>query len=232
MKRAPPLVGTRRRGWQDSARLGKRGRGLGVIDDVERHLRRLGEWGAFSALFAISACAAHESSAPARAENPKTASAASCSLGERSAALVPASRASGTVAFATLGGQALAFIADEDAQRVTVVDVDSGKELASAELRAAPGALLVLPTGMVAVTLPQRSQVQLLAFDGKSLGSRCAVPTPAEPVALALSPDARTLFVASAWAHRLTAYSSATLGEQYQVELGREPRAIVIDDAG
>ncbi|HYP88566.1 MAG TPA: hypothetical protein VEQ59_10440, partial [Polyangiaceae bacterium] len=159
-------------------------------------------------------------------------SAASCSAAERSATLVPSSRASGTVAFASLGARGLAFIADEDAQRVTVVDVDSGREIASAGLDAAPGGLLVLPSGMIVVTLPQRSQLALLAFDGQSLTSRCAITTAAEPVALALTPNARTLLVASAWGHRVTAYETATLREEYQVELAREPRAVVVDDEG
>ena len=136
------------------------------------------------------------------------------------------------MAVATEGARTLAFVADQDAQRVTVVDVELGQELASAELGAAPGALLVSPSGMVAVTLPLRSQVQLLAFDGKALASRCAIATPAEPVALALTPDARSLLVASAWGHALTAYSTATLAEQYQVDLPREPRAVVVDDEG
>src|SRR6478609_11063755 len=147
MKRAPPLVGTRRRGWQDSGPSGKRRQGLGVLVDVQCHRRRAGEWGALSALLVVSACAAHESAVPASAAGPRAVSAASCSAAERSATLVPSSRASGTVAFASLGARGLAFIADEDAQRVTVVDVDSGREIASAGLDAAPGGLLVLPSG-------------------------------------------------------------------------------------
>ena len=196
---------------------------------MQRTFRRLGVCGGFSALIAISACNAHGPVVPARLAGVKSARPSSCSLDERSSALLPSSRASGTVAVATQGARTLAFIADEDAQQVSVVDVDLGQEIASAELNAAPGGLLVLPSGMVLVTLPQLSQLQLLAFDGKALRARCAVATAAEPVALAVTPDARAVLVASAWGHTLAAYATATLGELYRVELAREPRGVVVD---
>ena len=112
-----------------------------------------------------------------------------------------------------------------------VVDIEQGKEIASAELLAEPGGLLVAPSGVVAVALPASSQVQLL-FDGKSLSSTCAVATAAEPVALALTPDAQTLLVASAWGHTLGAYRSSTLSELYRLELQHGPRAVIVGDDG
>jgi hypothetical protein len=139
---------------------------------------------------------------------------------------------SGTVALARAGKKTLGFVADEDTRRVTVLDVDRGSELVSVGLAASPGALLVSSGGNVLVTLPERSEVALLSFEGETLRSRCTFPTAPEPVALALTPDASTLLVASAWGHAFAAYSGATLAELYRLDLPRDPRAIVVSQDG
>jgi mono/diheme cytochrome c family protein len=187
---------------------------------------------ALMGLFAMLGCSAHEPAASARVGGVKASQASSCGLDRRLHALIPAARASATVAVAQDGARTLAFIADQDARRVTVVDVDAGREVVSAELEGAPAALLVSPSGVVAVAMPQRSQIQLLEFDGKSLAPGCAFATAPEPVALSLTPDSRTLLVASAWGHTLEAHAAASLAELYRVDLPREPRAVVVDDEG
>jgi mono/diheme cytochrome c family protein len=128
--------------------------------------------------------------------------------------------------------QSVAFVADEDARRVVAIDIDRGEELAAAELPASPGALLVSAAGKVAVTLPQKSEITVLAFDGKAFEVACNVGTAAEPVALALTPDERTLLVASAWGHALGAYASDTLKERYRLDLPRDPRAVIVSEDG
>ena len=66
----------------------------------------------------------------------------------------------------------------------------------------------------------------------KALGLRCAVETAAEPVALGLTPDEGTLLVSSGWGHALGAFDAASLDRRFEVDLPREPRAVVIGDDG
>lgn len=126
----------------------------------------------------------------------------------------------------------MAFVADEDARRLSVIDVDAGRELTHAELAAAPGAVLLSASGRVAVSLPSRSEVQILAYAAGMLTSACSVATAPEPVALALTPDARTLLVTSAWGQTLAAFDSAAMVEQYRLPLPRDPRAVAVGADG
>jgi DNA-binding beta-propeller fold protein YncE len=130
------------------------------------------------------------------------------------------------------GEKTLAFVADEDARRLSVVDVDGGSPIAHADLAAAPGAVLVSASGRVAVTLPARSQLQILSFQSDTLKPACSIATAPEPIALAVTPDARTLLVTSAWGHALAAYDTTSLTEQFRLDLPRDPRAVVVSHDG
>lgn len=180
---------------------------------------------------ALSGCGTHEP--VIRPPSAKSAAApVSCGFGAGRALVTPLARSSSTVALVRLETRTLAFVADEDARRVSVVDVDRGTEIAAAELGAVPGSLLVAADGRVVVTLPQRSALGVLAFDGDKLGEACKIETAPEPVALALTPDERTLLVASAWGHALGAYATADLARRYELDLPRDPRAVIVSDDG
>ena len=181
-------------------------------------------------LSGLAGCGARE--APLRATEAKRQENVACSFSAGGSVLTPLSRSSSTVALAKSGKQTLAFVADEDARRLLVIDVDRGTELAFAELGAAPGSVLVSAAGRVAVTLPGRSEVQILTYDVGKLASACSVATAPEPVALAVTPDSRTLLVSSAWGHALAAYGTASLDEQYRLDLPRDPRAVVVSADG
>ena len=49
---------------------------------------------------------------------------------------------------------------------------------------------------------------------------------------MAETPDGRTLLVTSGWAGQLTSLDAATLAVTAQVEVAREPRAVVVSDDG
>jgi mono/diheme cytochrome c family protein len=143
-------------------------------------------------------------------------------------------QAGATVALATRDGRTLAYAADEDDRAVHVIDVDARKELGETLLDGRPSQLMFLPDGRLAVLLRDRSQLALMepGVRPEELERRCAVDTPAEPVALALTPDGATLLVTSAWARALTAFDAATLARSFDVSLPREPRAVVVSDDG
>lgn len=142
---------------------------------------------------------------------------------------------SSTVAIVQDGKRSLAYVADADDGSVHTVEVATGKEIASTNVAGTPSHLIVMADGRVAVGLRDRSGVQILepmASADEPLESRCVVPTAAEPVALATTPDDSTLLVSSGWGAALGAYDAKSLARKYEVPLQREPRAVVVSDDG
>jgi mono/diheme cytochrome c family protein/DNA-binding beta-propeller fold protein YncE len=142
-----------------------------------------------------------------------------------------------TVALARSGERTLAYIADEDARAVRVVDLQGtgAKELGRTALRGSPSQLLVAADGRVMVTLRDRDELVALepaADPAAALTELCALPTASEPVALAVTPDDKSLLVTSGWGATLAAHHLADLSPSWRVALAREPRAVVVADDG
>ncbi|HEU4535912.1 MAG TPA: cytochrome C peroxidase [Polyangiaceae bacterium] len=151
-------------------------------------------------------------------------------------------REGSTVALALAPGagpeaeRVIAYVADSDDGAIYTVDVaGGGRVLARTALRGRPEQVLVLADGRVAATLRDRNAVEVLepaAAPASPLGHRCLADVPSEPVALAATPDGRTLLVTSGWGRALTALDAATLAPERSVELPREPRSVVVSDDG
>jgi DNA-binding beta-propeller fold protein YncE/mono/diheme cytochrome c family protein len=143
-------------------------------------------------------------------------------------------RAGGTVVLAKIGTKSVALIADEDARAVTVIDLETQKELGSTPVDGAPSQLMVTTDGRILVLLRDRSRIQVLEAESApaSLVTRCSIETPPEPVSLASAPDDSLMFVSSAWGRMLTAYEGDRFARSFEVALPREPRAVVISDDG
>jgi cytochrome c peroxidase len=153
------------------------------------------------------------------------------------AARLGALRQSSSVALASTPGNAttIAYIADTDEPTLHTVDVDAQREIAVTRLHDRPEQVIVLADGRVAVTLRRANAIEILepqAAPASPLASLCVNDVPAEPIALASTPDDKTVLVTSAWNPTLTAFDAKTLHEQYHVELPREPRAVVVSDDG
>jgi hypothetical protein len=195
---------------------------------------------AFAALAATACGGARGGSraavTPAALSTVKPAAPGCGRLHPATAAAVPfgAVQAGATVALATRDGRTLAYAADEDDQAVHVIDVDARKELGETLLDGRPSQLMFLPDGRLAVLLRDRSQLAVMEPGARpeELEMRCEVETPAEPVALALTPNGVTLLVTSGWGRALTAFDAATLARSFDVSLPREPRAVVVSDDG
>jgi mono/diheme cytochrome c family protein len=132
-------------------------------------------------------------------------------------------------------GRVIAYVADADEPTLHTVDVDAREEIATTALRGRPEQVLVLADGRVAVTLRSSNAVEVLEPAGRDdagLASLCAVETPVEPVALALTPDDATLLVTSGWGQALTAFDAGSLTPRYQAKLARDARAVVVSDDG
>src|ERR1700733_6961033 len=150
----------------------------------------------------------HTTRAPAEA--PKSAAAATGAACVHASIATPLGqpRTGSTVALAKIGTRNVALIADEDAHAIDALDLETQKELPPTPLEGAPSQIMVTASGRILVTLRDRSRLQVLEAERADgpLVARCAVDTAAEPVALAASPDDKTIFVSSAWGRTLPAF--------------------------
>ncbi len=135
------------------------------------------------------------------------------------------------VALARWQDRTVALVADVDDRAVQLVDVDSHKRLATTKLEGKPSQLVVLKDGRAVVALRDKSKLVVLDPAEGELVARCTVATPAEPVALALTPKGEVM-VASGWGHSISAYGGDELAPLYSIDLGREPRALAVSADG
>lgn len=190
----------------------------------------------------VTTMAAACGAAPPEPEGPPGASAAAPALPScarvrpgTGATRADELRQGGAVTLARLGDRTLAYVADEDSQALHTIDVLAGREVATTSLAGSPAQAMVLADGRVAVTLKDRGAVQILepsASASDALTPRCTVPVPAEPFGLAATLDDTTLLVTAGWDHALVALDAATMTKRFDVDLPREPRAVVVDDSG
>ena len=138
------------------------------------------------------------------------------------------------------GDATLAYIADEDAAAIRVVDVDALTELSMLALPGRPAQLAMLDDRRLVATLRDRGELAVLGGTGRPdapLAIAQRIPLPAEPIGLALGPDDRALLVTSGWGHALTVLAvppepAAPLAVSRTWELAPEPRGVVASDDG
>jgi DNA-binding beta-propeller fold protein YncE/mono/diheme cytochrome c family protein len=177
--------------------------------------------------------------APAPAVETAHAAAAGVSCARRhpgvGAARVGLARQGSTVALARIEERLIAYVADADTDALRTFDVEAGVEKAVTPLGGSPSQVLVLVDGRVAVALRDRNRVEIFEPAGGAevpLEGRCSAPVAIEPVGLAATPDEARIVVTSGWGRKLSTLDAATLEAGFEVDLAREPRAVVIDDDG
>ncbi|MFO0742442.1 MAG: c-type cytochrome [Labilithrix sp.] len=142
-------------------------------------------------------------------------------------------RTSSGIALAEQDGRTLALIADEDDKALHVLDVAARRELASVPVQGAPSHVLVASDGRVLVTLRDVGLVQVLTPTDRgngALAGRCTVPTSAEPIAIAESPD--KFVVTAGWGHAMDVFARRELGAATHIDLPREPRGVHVSADG
>lgn len=135
----------------------------------------------------------------------------------------------------TSGVQTLAIAADEDEQALHIVDADTHVPLGMAKLAGKPARVLVMQDGRVVVSLSDISALEVLEptpETGLPFKRRCLVDTAAEPMGLAMTPDQKTLLVATRWEPTLSAFSSTTMKSQAVIDLPRDPTSVMTSHDG
>lgn len=135
---------------------------------------------------------------------------------------------SSALALARWGSRTVAFLADADDRRLRLFDLESRRELASAELGATP-AHVALSASRIFVALRDTAKVASfrLGADGTLLPD-ATIATPAEPIGLQIAHD--TLYVTCGWGRALVARPLAEGGRRFSATLAREPRGFAIRD--
>jgi mono/diheme cytochrome c family protein len=145
--------------------------------------------------------------------------------------------AGSSVLLARVDDQLVAYVADADDARVRAFDAETFAELGQLDPGGAPAQLAMDKDGRLFASLRDRNQVVAITGAGTdafpfAVVARADVAT--EPVGLTLSPDGASLLVASGWGHALTglALHDGKLVKAFELDLGREPRAVVTSDDG
>jgi mono/diheme cytochrome c family protein len=187
----------------------------------------------------VSACGGARI-APERAEEAaRSEGVVSCARRHPGAggARVGLARQGSTVALARIETEdrLVAYVADADTDAIRTFDVEAGVERAVTPLGGSPSQVLVLADGRVAVALRDQNRVEIFEPAGGAevpLEGRCSAPVATEPVGLAATPDEARIVVTSGWGRKLSTLDAATLRAGFEVDLAREPRAVIVDDDG
>src|SRR4051812_4257316 len=113
--------------------------------------------------------------------------------------------------------QQVAYAADADNHAIFRVDLLTAAVVES-DLEGAPEQIVLLGDDRLAVTVRDRSEVQILAVDASGAAAKVAAArVPADPFGIALSPQG-DLLVTSALTHAVTALDVDTLEERWSVD--------------
>lgn len=135
-------------------------------------------------------------------------------------------------------GRAVAWVADEDDAMVRVVDVEDGIELVRASVGGVPAQLVMTKEGKVIASLRDAARVVWITTvrtrGGPKLSVERTLDVALEPIGLALSPDEKTLVVASGWGRTVSVVDLATRGREGVTThpVDREPRAVTVSSDG
>lgn len=141
----------------------------------------------------------------------------------------------GAVALADWGDRTVAFVADQSAGALVVVDVDAARVLGTHDLDGEPSAVAVTDAGRIFVTLRDRASVVVVlggADASAPMVTACRRRTVLEPRGLAIGPEPAPLVVVGAAEGELAVLDPTTLEERHRLELPREPRAVALVDGG
>ena len=148
---------------------------------------------------------------------------------------LPSATTGSGVLLANVDGRRVAYIADEDASLIRVVDVEAERELSTFAPGGAPAQLVMLADGRLVASVRDASKLVVLRGGGtrdSKLHVDATIDMPAEPIGLALTPDDESLVATSGWGRSVVVLDAHTFTRKAVHEVGREPRSIVVSSDG
>jgi cytochrome c peroxidase len=131
-------------------------------------------------------------------------------------------------------GEAALYVADEDHRAVRRVPLPIRSDAPSRafDLPGAPAQVLPLAR-RVLVTVRDPGLLLVLEPDAKGeLIEKARVGLPADAWGVAVTPDEKTALVTSAWTGQVSAVDLPSMKKLWSVDVGREPRAVVVRESG
>ncbi|HEY8076158.1 MAG TPA: hypothetical protein VIF62_18660, partial [Labilithrix sp.] len=144
-------------------------------------------------------------------------------------------RTASSIALADFRGSTVALVADEDDSSIHVFETKPPREVGVAKVPGKPSQVIVTKGGRVLVSLVDKGQIAILepkGGDARVLVQKSAIDTGGEPVAIAATPDERTLVVASGWTHEVYGYDLEARTMKWKANVAREPRSIAVASDG
>lgn len=141
-------------------------------------------------------------------------------------------RQGSTVALGSLGGKAVAFVADEDGKSVSAVDIDAGREIGRTKLGGTPSQLLIDEHGRLLVLLRDKGAIVSLEAEDVTgtLQARCQKDAPADAVGLAS--NGQQVIVSGGFSRTVALLDGETLATKKYLDVPREPRSVVLSGDG
>lgn len=202
----------------------------------------LRRYGTFVVFVGVAACVRPETRAASSAPAPRPASAIPVASepppppppAPKIERLASAKTGSG-VLLANLDGKRVAYVADEDAALIRVVDLDAERELSTFAPGGAPAQMVMLSDGRLVASVRDAGKLVVLRGGGTS-GSKLRLDTsvdmPAEPIGLALTPDDESLVATAGWGKSVVVLDAHTFTRRAVHAVGREPRSVVVSSDG
>lgn len=188
----------------------------------------------FACVIAAAACGGATGGKEARSPAARAGAGRACDAIPSSARPIEHAGSGSAVALARVAGRRVMFVADEDAKAILTLDLDTHETLAETPLGATPGQIYVAKDGRVVVALRDKNEIATFVASRPEapLARTCSAATPAEPIAIAATPDDATILVSTGWGRTLAAFEAATFAPKFEAKLPREPRAVVVADDG
>lgn len=148
-----------------------------------------------------------------------------------------AAASSSPLALASLNGVKVAILADADAGRVVILDLEGEpRERTWIDVDGIPGHVRVHPDGRIFATVRDRSEVLALELRCSDIADTCEPeltvvqcwPTAPEPVALGFADDSETLLVSCGWGHTLHGFALEPGGKDVRIALAPQPRGFAV----
>ncbi len=126
----------------------------------------------------------------------------------------------------------IVYVAAQDANGISVVDIDRGEPVRTLAMPAPPTGLVLSPDGAILYVTcgGPRGTVQII--DTRSLKTRSSLPVGHTPTGPALSPDGTRLYVCNRFNHDVSVIDVAGARELVRVPVTREPIAAVVTPDG
>jgi DNA-binding beta-propeller fold protein YncE len=142
----------------------------------------------------------------------------------------PAHREGAAIAFSS--DDERRYIASEELRSLRTCRMPCKEPVHAVPMPGAPANVLVLPDDRVLVTVREPGLLLMMRPHEEGLTEIARVPVAADAWGLALSPDAATAYVTSAWTHTVTAVDIESARVVWTLAVPREPRGIVAHTGG